>query len=259
VVEVATRMGYAGHRTIGCAQVFAAMTKPTQRTASMSMPVAAPVLRIKQKRGQVTYDALIDTAFALLERKEFDEISIAELAQKAGYSVGAFYARFRSKDELFDAMVQQHLQNRRQKRQEQFATVQDDVLIHALLEETVHYYWGRRRFWRAALIRSIREPDFWTPIRALSHEFADSLVARVAARAQRALTEPEQANVRFAVQLTFGTINNTILNRPGPFFLEQDLFVENLVRAFRLVSGYDDLVARRSRQRRSPQRRDDRR
>src|SRR3546814_8911776 len=26
--------------------------------------------------------------------------SIAELAQKAGYSVGAFYARFRSKDEL---------------------------------------------------------------------------------------------------------------------------------------------------------------
>ncbi len=173
--------------------------------------------------------------------------------------MGAFYARFRSKDELFDAMVQQHLQNRRKTRQEQFASVQDATLIHALLEETVHYYWGRRRFWRAALIRSIREPDFWTPIRALSHEFADSLVARVAARARRSLTAPEQANVRFAVQLAFGTINNTILNRPGPFFLEQELFVENLVRAFRLVSGYDDLVARRSARRRPPKRRDDRR
>ena len=62
-------------------------------------------------------------------RKEFDEISIAELAQKAGYSVGAFYARFRSKDELFDAMVQQHVQNRRKMRQRQFATTDDTTLI----------------------------------------------------------------------------------------------------------------------------------
>jgi AcrR family transcriptional regulator len=216
-------------------------------------------LRIRQKRGQVTYDALLETAFALLERKEFDEISIAELAQKAGYSVGAFYARFRSKDELFDAMVLRHLADRRKVRGQQFATAHDSTLLHELLEETVHYYWGRRRFWRAALVRSIKDPDFWTPIRALSHEFADSLIARFAARAHRALTPPEQANVRFAVQLTFGTINNTILNRPGPFFLEQELFVENLVRAFRLVSGYDELVARRSPRRRTPQRRDDRR
>lgn len=233
------------------------MTDQTRRAAESVGPASAE-LRIRQKRGQVTYDALIDTAFALLDEKELDDISVAELAQKAGYSVGAFYARFRSKDELFDAMVQQHLQDRRKMRNEQFATAQDATLIHALLEETVHYYWGRRRFWRAALIRSIREPDFWTPMRALSHEFADSLIARFAARARRALTAPEEANVRFAVQLAFGTINNTILNRPGPFFLEQELFVENLVRAFRLVSGYDGLVARRSERRRPPKRSTDR-
>jgi AcrR family transcriptional regulator len=189
----------------------------------------------------VTYNALIDTAFALLEEREFDQMSIAELAQRAGYSVGAFYARFRSKDELFDAMVLRHLQDRRRVREKQFATIDDSTLVHALLEETVHYYWGRRRFWRAALIRSIREPEFWKPIRKLSHEFADSLIARIAARARRKLTDAEEANVRFAVQLAFGLINNTILNRPGPFFLDQALFVENLVRAFRLVSGYDEL------------------
>jgi AcrR family transcriptional regulator len=224
-------------------------------------PASSPELRIRQKRGQVTYDALIETAFAMLRSKEFDEISIAELAQKAGYSVGAFYARFRSKDELFDAMVQRHLNDRRKARQQQFATTDDPTLVHALLEETVNYYWSRRRFWRAALIRSIREPEFWTPIRALSHEFADSMLVRIAARAKRFLTEPEQANVRFAVQLAFGTINNTILNRPGPFFLEQALFVDNLVRAFRLVSGYDELVPQRRARRRptTKRRRDDRR
>jgi AcrR family transcriptional regulator len=197
--------------------------------------------RIRQKRSQITYDALIDTCFELLREKEFDEISIADLSEQAGYSVGAFYARFKSKDELFDAMVRQHVQDRREVRQRQFATANDDELIHELLDETVHYYWGRRRFWRAALIRSMREPEFWAPMRTLSHEFADALLTRFAARAGRALTNAEQANVRFAVQLAFGLINNTILNRPGPFFLEQKLFVENLVRAFKLVSGYDDL------------------
>jgi AcrR family transcriptional regulator len=202
--------------------------------------------RIRQKRGQVTYDALIDTCFDLLRDKEFDQISIAELAQKAGYSVGAFYARFRSKDELFDAMVQQHVQNRQKVRERQFQQTDDAALLHDLLEETVRYYWGRRRFWRAALIRSIREPEFWAPMRKLSHEFADALLARYRARAGRALTKGEEANVRFAVQLAFGLINNTILNRPGPFFLEQNLFVENLVRAFKLVSGYDELSAARS-------------
>ena len=201
--------------------------------------------RIRQKRGQITYDALIDTCFDLLREKEFDQISIAELAQKAGYSVGAFYARFRSKDELFDAMVLQHVQNRRKVRQRQFAETNDATLLHELLEETVHYYWGRRRFWRAALIRSIREPAFWAPMRVLSHEFADALLGRYRARAGRALTSTEDANARFAVQLAFGLINNTILNRPGPFFLEQNLFIENLVRAFKLVSGYDELGAAR--------------
>jgi len=217
------------------------MTDQTRRVAEKAAPASAE-LRIRQKRGQVTYDALIDTAFAMLEEKEFDDISVAELAQRAGYSVGAFYARFRSKDELFEAMVQRHVQNRREVRQRQFSSTDDAALLRELLDETVHYYWGRRRFWRAALIRSIRDPEFWAPMRTLSHEFADALLARFAARAGRALTRPEEANVRFAVQLAFGLINNTILNRPGPFFLEQELFIDNLVRAFKLVSGYDEIA-----------------
>jgi len=221
------------------------MKKNMRRSAQSAALGISPELRIRQKRGQVTYDALIDTAFALLDDKEFDDISIADLAQEAGYSVGAFYARFRSKDELFDAMVQQHVQNRRKVRERQFEQTNDATLLHALLDETVHYYWGRRRFWRAALIRSIREPEFWAPMRKLSHEFADALLGRYRARAGRALTKAEEANVRFAVQLAFGLINNTILNRPGPFFLDQGLFIENLVRAFKLVSGYDEIGAAR--------------
>ena len=49
--------------------------------------------------------------------------------------------------------------------------------------------------------------------------------------------------MRFAVQVALGTVNNGIINRPGPIFLGQAQFVENLIRAFRVVSGYDELIA----------------
>jgi len=218
------------------------MKKRTQRIALSATPATSAELRIRQKRGQVTYDALIDTAFALLAEREFDEISIAELAQKAGYSVGAFYARFKSKDELFDAMIVRHIEQRRAVRARQFATESDQSLVREIIQETVRYFWTRRRFWRAALIRSIGDSEFWEPIRSMSHELQDAFIARVTARAGRPLTKPEQTNVRFAVQLVLGTVNNTIINRPGPIFMGQASFVDGLVRAFNLVSGYTDAL-----------------
>jgi AcrR family transcriptional regulator len=211
------------------------------------MPRAAttdsPTQRIKQQRGRRTYDALIETGFSLLENKELESISIAELAKAAGYSVGAFYARFRSKDEFFNAMIAHHLEFRTRERDRLLATVPDDLLINALIEELVTYYWKRRRFWRAALIRSIRDPEFWEPIRQHGRVFADLLIERINKRAKRPLTKAERTNVSFAFQLALGTINNAILNRPGPIFIEQDLFIQNLARAFRLVCDFDRLIS----------------
>jgi AcrR family transcriptional regulator len=200
--------------------------------------------RVRQRRSQKTYDALIGTTFKLLQQREFDAISIAELAQKAGYSVGAFYARFHSKDELFDALLAQHIEDRLAARTRIFASATDESLIRDLMEELVDYYWARRRFWRAALIRSMNDPGFWEPVRRQGLQFGDWLIERISRRAGRPMTEPEQANVRFALQLALGTINNTIINRPGPIFMEQMLFVEQLARAFRLVSGYDTVAAK---------------
>lgn len=209
----------------------------------MSQASAAPGReRIKQKRGQKTYDALIATGFRLLAHREFESITIAELSQEAGYSVGAFYARFKSKDEFFDALIAHHLVDRRRTRERLFANVEGDEWIRAVIGEAVSYYWRRRRFWRAALMRSIHDSDFWQPIREQGHEFATLCVRQIEKDAGRSLTKPEEMNVRFAVQIALGIINNTIINRPGPIFMGQQEFVDNLTRAFRLVSGYDEIV-----------------
>ena len=204
-------------------------------------------LDIKQIRSRKTYDALIKTGFRLLKKRDFDSITVAELSQSAGYSVGAFYARFRSKDEFFDAMVAHHLEDRVAASEHLFSTVHDDDLIDELIGDIVHYYWINRNFWRAALVRSMRDPDFWGPIRQSGHDLATRVIGILCKQANRPLTDLEQTNVRFAFQITLGTINNTIINRPGPIFMNQRLFVEKMVRAFRLVMNYDTIMKRKPR------------
>jgi hypothetical protein len=110
------------------------------------------------------------------------------------------------------------------------------------MEDLVTSYWRRRRFWRAALIRGAHDPALWKPVRKLGREFADALVSRIRERIRRPLTSVEEANVRFAFQVARGAINNAIINRPGPLDMGQGAFIDNLERAFRLVSGYDRLM-----------------
>ena len=45
---------------------------------------------------------LVEATKELLEEKNFDEISVAEIAHRAGSSVGAFYARFNDKEGLLE-------------------------------------------------------------------------------------------------------------------------------------------------------------
>ena len=66
----------------------------------------------KQGRSRRTLQKFLEATRELLEDKNFDDISVAEITQKAGASVGAFYARFDDKEglleylrDLFDAEV----------------------------------------------------------------------------------------------------------------------------------------------------------
>jgi AcrR family transcriptional regulator len=204
---------------------------------------ARPGRRIAQQRGRATYDSLVDTGFRLLEDREFDEITIADLAREAGYSVGAFYARFRSKDEILDAMVVRHLEQRSRARNQVLAGSRSETLIEQLVRDLATYYWKHRRFWRAALSRGLRDPKFWKPLRAQAGESADAVIGRITEMAGRPLTEDESTNIRFAFQFALGMINNSIVNRPGRVLPQgQRRFVESLARAVRLVSDYDRIV-----------------
>jgi AcrR family transcriptional regulator len=213
----------------------------------VAIPTQTHGLAIKQERGQLTYDKLIATGFKMLELHDLQDISIAELTREAGYSVGAFYSRFRSKDEFFDALVARHLEIRTETHIHLFATLPTESLLSELITDVVSYYWEHRKFWRAVIVRSVRDAEFWEPIRRHGHDFTERFVDRVHREIGRPLNQQEEANVNFAFLVTLGTINSTIINQHGPVFMGQKLFVEELTRAFQLISDFDNLVKTRVR------------
>ena len=57
-----------------------------------------------QERSQRTLARLLDAAEAEIREKGYAEASVAEIARRAGYSVGTFYRRFRDKTALLHAL-----------------------------------------------------------------------------------------------------------------------------------------------------------
>jgi AcrR family transcriptional regulator len=200
-------------------------------------------LAIKQERGHITYDALLEAGFKLLMERDIEDISIFELSRVAGYSVGAFYARFRSKDEFFDALITKHLEVRTDTQKRLVESLSRDALVNDLISNVVDYYWDHHIFWRAVLRRTLRDPAYWAPFRQHFNESTQRFLERVEGEIKRPLSDKEIRNITFAFQTTLGTINIAIINQPGPVFIGQALFKEELTRAFIQISGLDELLA----------------
>lgn len=206
---------------------------------------------IKQLRSRKTYDAMISAGFKLLEKQSYDSLSVANVTMLAGYSVGAFYSRFRSKDEFFDAMLQHHIAVRLDATRRILALATPETAVDELLTDVVQYYAAHRNFWRAAIIRNSSNPEHWQPLRQLGDSNARYFMEYVEGLLGRALDESEQENIRYGFQATRSIINNTIVNNPGPLGLGEQRFLDQLIRAFYLISDYRQLLATPARKTRS--------
>lgn len=60
--------------------------------------------RPQQDRSRETLRRLVAAAEEVLREKSFREATVEEICEEAGYTVGAFYARFSSKEALFEEL-----------------------------------------------------------------------------------------------------------------------------------------------------------
>ena len=100
----------------------------------------------REESQQQTRERLLDTAAEVFSRRGFYSASVEEVAETAGYSKGAVYANFASKDELFlsllDRRLQQESENWKQVNREQqdfLAVILADRVWNILLLEFFLY------------------------------------------------------------------------------------------------------------------------
>ena len=130
----------------------------------------------RAERSEQTRAQLVEAARKVFLRRGFHGASLDEISAEAGYTTGAVYSRFGGKDELFLAVMDEHLE-RRTRLYAEAALAADDF-------ESAH-----RAVMRAAVAAGREEPG-WTPLLMEFWTHAarrDELRAAVAERNQRNL------------------------------------------------------------------------
>lgn len=170
----------------------------------------------QQTRSQETLVRILDAAEALITEKGFEDTAVAEVARRAGSSVGAFYSRFRDKTGLLYGLYDRY-------EEQAFATADDaldpkrwkgarvEQFLPAVMRFLVEVYRERSGLLRAFVLRSHADDEFRARQERLYTYVSEKLAALLLARREQiAKPHPERA-AAFALTMAFATIENALL------------------------------------------------
>ena len=123
-----------------------------------------PRLTRKEKQAH-TRSSLMKSATKLFCRHGMDRASIDDVAEDAGYTKGAFYANFKSKEELFLAMLDEHFEQHVEELERAFADSEEsppEQARHAAADfaRSLHADPERSRLFQEFYAYAIRDDDF---------------------------------------------------------------------------------------------------
>jgi AcrR family transcriptional regulator len=196
----------------------------------------------QQARTRAGLSRLLDAAEALVAEKSFDEISVNQIAQRAGSSVGGFYRRFRDKHGLLQALHERFCEEAR-------ATA-DNVLdparwVGAPAEEIiveftaflVRIYRDREGALRTFLFSGINDAVVRQRTRLLTDHLHQRLAELLAERRDE-ITHPQlDLGAAFALHIVLGTLNHVIQLQPTTLGLADPRLAGELSRAFGAYLG----------------------
>jgi AcrR family transcriptional regulator len=196
-----------------------------------------------QSRAVATRDALLATGRRLLNERDFEALSIADLARANRLSVGSFYGRFRDKEAYFallqELVTAEWLESARRAfgpLRERAGSAQE--LVVWVATHVVQLFRRDCGFVRAALKHASTRPASWTPLKRTGAAFASDVAAALAPRLPHLPRAARTARVRFAMQVLYGTVLNAVLHDPGPLPLADPRLEAELAK---VISRYLEL------------------
>lgn len=210
------------------------------------MPTSPYLVQPQQTRSRETMTQILDAAARILETKTFEELTISEIVQQAGASVGAFYGRFKDKEGLLHALDERFFAEFERGAGDIFSQPEVDKAPPAHLIRTVTLFLAQTYQRQRGLLRSLnlkarlygdsrfkeRERRAWDE---LYPRFESLLLAHRAA-----IRHPHPAlAVRLGFQQLFFTLRELLLWEPlrgGPAY-DLDTLVGELTRAYLAYLG----------------------
>lgn len=206
------------------------MAAPQLTTPPAPLPELVWVRPPQQARSQLTLSRLLDAAESTLAEKSWEDASVAEIARRAGSSVGAFYTRFPDKDSLLAAMHQRFVE-------EAWATAQvalDDKrwmgasiceIVRELVAFQIRVNDQRRGQLRAFALRALSDPSFNARVERLQKQMEELFSKLVVARRHEILHPIPVVAASFVGKM----INSMLMSRlldpkfvpPGVSFVDE--------------------------------------
>jgi AcrR family transcriptional regulator len=182
---------------------------------------------------------MLDAAEALLAGRGFDEVSVAEIARRAGVTIGAFYARFSDKEALLEALEERvtdavlaTVSRATDPRRWEGTTV--EAALRSYCRELVEVYRATRGAGRALVLRSRSDPALKRRLLRLNSEGPPRVLEFLLAHGRIRHPDPKRA-LQVALLAVRSTLRELILfgeTWPGGSPLPPDLLAEELTRLF---------------------------
>jgi AcrR family transcriptional regulator len=170
----------------------------------------------QQTRSQATLDRILDAAESVLAEKSFSEATLAEIMDRAGVTVGAFYRRFPDKDALlhlldnrFFAELYELAQTLLGDSKWQGATVPQ--IVHEVTATAVRLYRQRRGLLRSLFLRARTDPVIMKSARDVNAHYIERLQALLLARGDQISHPDPKRAVELGFMVLTGALRETVL------------------------------------------------
>ena len=209
-------------------------------------PGRATLRQPTQSRSRESTEALLEIGRRLIEQRGVDDCSMNEVAAAAGSSVGALYFRFGSKERFVSEVMRRQVDATREQISSFLAEIEAKAnspseVIEAVTKWFVLEYGKNQGLLRVQMRRALDRPQEWQPFQKIGRELVDGGI-RILGRFPDIHQDSEwERRVRVAMQMILGTLNNVVINRPGPLELSDNATSKELSQVAIRYLGWSDL------------------
>jgi len=197
------------------------------------MPQALRRTRARRNSRDTAAKRMIAVGSELLRERDFDQLSVKEIAEAANSSVGSFYNCFGDKERYFSALIGDMIEQRREGAKVNF-NKDFEKLPRALATGAITNFREHQGMIRSALRKHMLGLPVWEPVAKMSGEFVDEYCRRCSMQLGRPLTGHESRRVAFAFVWLYGMLIQQvmrIINIHKYDIFDVD-FTEDTVRSF---------------------------